>query len=323
MEIIYAALLGFIIDLFLGDPSWIIHPVVMMGRAISALEKILRKIFPKTEMGEIMAGLCLAIILPVGTFGISVLVLYLLGLIHPVLRFIMEVIWSWQVLALHGLWSESMNVSRALETKTLDDARKAVGRIVGRDTQNLTKEGVAKAAVETVAENFSDGVMAPLIYLIIGGAPLALAYKAVNTMDSMVGYKNDKYLYFGRCAAKLDDIVNFIPARLSALLLILAAGICRQNMPKAWKIWRRDRFNHASPNSAQTEAVMAGALGVQLAGPAYYFGELYEKPTIGDADRSIGTKDIKRANVMMAAGGVMGLVVFCLIRMVVCLILKV
>ena len=181
----------------------------------------------------------------------------------------------------------------------LPAARKAVSRIVGRDTQNLTAEGVTKAAVETVAENASDGVIAPLLYMLIGGAPLALTYKAINTMDSMLGYKNEKYLYFGRAAAKLDDLANYIPSRLAALLWVAAAAFTGNDAKGAWRIWRRDRHNHASPNSAQTESACAGALGVQLAGPAYYFGEYYPKPTIGDALRPIEPQDILRANRMM------------------------
>ena len=204
---------------------------------------------------------------------------------------------------------------------TIENARLAVSRIVGRDTQSLSVEGVTKAAVETVAENFSDGVVAPMVYLLLGGAPLALCYKAINTMDSMVGYKNEKYLYFGRAAAKLDDAANYLPSRLSALLLIAASFFCRENGKNAWKIWRRDRRNHASPNSAQTEAVMAGALSVQLAGPAWYFGEYYDKPTIGDPLRPVEPGDILRANRMLYWGGFLSLILLCGIRALICIIL--
>ena len=196
----------------------------------------------------------------------------------------------------------------------LSAARKAVSRIVGRDTQNLTAEGVTKAAVETVAENASDGVIAPLLYMLIGGAPLALTYKAINTMDSMLGYKNEKYLYFGRAAAKLDDVANYIPSRLAALLWVAAAAFTGNDAKGAWRIWRRDRRNHASPNSAQTESACAGALGVQLAGPAYYFGEYYPKPTIGDALRPIEPQDILRANRMMYAASMLAVVLGLVIR---------
>ena len=191
-----------------------------------------------------------------------------------------------------------MKVYEALKKDDLEGARYAVSMIVGRDTQVLDATGVAKAAVETVAENTSDGVIAPLIYLAIGGPILGFMYKAINTMDSMVGYKNDKYMYFGRCAAKLDDVVNYIPARISALLMIAASFLPGKayDGKGAWRIWRRDRRKHASPNSAQTEAVCAGSLGVQLAGDASYFGKIVKKPTIGDALRPVEYEDIKRAN---------------------------
>ncbi|MFQ9806101.1 MAG: adenosylcobinamide-phosphate synthase CbiB [Christensenellales bacterium] len=194
---------------------------------------------------------------------------------------------------------------------------KAVSRIVGRDTEKLTREGVTKAAVETVAENASDGVIAPLFYMMLGGAPLALTYKAVNTMDSMVGYKNEKYLNFGRAAAKLDDAVNYLPSRIAALLWIAAAALTGNDAKGAWRIWRRDRRNHASPNSAQTESACAGALGVQLAGPATYFGEYYDKPTIGDAARAIEPKDILQANRMMRVASVLGLIAAAGIRLMI------
>ena len=178
---------------------------------------------------------------------------------------------------------------------------------MGRDTAALSAEGVTKAAVETVAENFSDGVAAPLFYLLLGGAPLGLAYKAVNTMDSMVGYKNKRYIDFGRAAAHLDDAANFLPSRLAALLWIAAAGLAGFDAKNAWRIWRRDRLCHASPNSAQTESACAGALGVQLAGPAYYFGEYYAKPTIGDSARPVQPADILRADRMLYLAGFLAL----------------
>ena len=243
------------------------------------------------------------------------------GKIHPALGFLLGVFWGWQALAMRDLKKESKNVYETLTGDTIENARLAVSRIVGRDTQNLSVEGVTKAAVETVAENFSDGVVAPMVYLLLGGAPLALFYKAINTMDSMVGYKNEKYLYFGRAAAKLDDVANYLPARLSALLLIAASFFCRENVKNAWKIWRRDRRNHASPNSAQTEAVMAGALMVQLAGPAWYFGEYYDKPTIGDTLRPVEPGDILRANRMLYWGGFLSLMLLCGIRALICILL--
>ena len=221
MRIAAAVLCGFFMDLCLGDPDWMPHPVIYMGKAISALEKFLRRKFPNTQKGLLMAGTVLAAILPLGSFLMAAAAIYLAGLVHPVLAFLLEAMWCWQALAVKG-----------------PGARSAVARIVGRDTQNLDAAGVAKAAIETVAENFSDGVAAPLFYLVIGGAPLGLCYKAINTMDSMVGYKNDRYLYFGRAAAKLDDIANYIPARISAFLMMFAALLTGQDAKHAFQIWK-------------------------------------------------------------------------------------
>ena len=274
--ILWAVLGGFVLDALFGDPAWLPHPVVLMGKCISRLEKFLRARLPKTPQGEVLGGGIVAFCLPVGTFLITSLVCLLAARISPWLGLAVQMFWCGQALAAKGLVQESTNVYAQLIKNDLPAARKAVSRIVGRDTEALTAEGVTKAAVETVAENASDGVIAPLLYMLIGGAPLALTYKAINTMDSMLGYKNEKYLYFGRIPAKLDDVANYIPSRLAALLWVAA-----------------------SPNSAQTESACAGALGVQLAGPAYYFGEYYDKPTIGDALRPIEPQDILRANRMM------------------------
>lgn len=308
MTICVAAFLGFLLDLWLADPGWMPHPVVLMGKCITRLEEVLRRRFPATPKGERAAGCVLAVLLPVGTMVLTGAICLLAGRIHPLLGMAVQTFWCWQALAVKGLAEESKNVYRQLAAEDLPGARRAVARIVGRDTQALTEEGVTKAAVETVAENFSDGVVAPLFYMMIGGAPLALCYKAVNTMDSMIGYKNQRYLQFGRAAAKLDDAANYLPSRLAAVFWIAAAGLTGQDAPNAWRIWRRDRRNHVSPNSAQTESACAGALGVQLAGPAYYFGEYYNKPTIGDAKRPIEPRDILRANRMLFAGAGLALV---------------
>lgn len=298
---------GFALDLLLADPEGMPHPVVYMGRAITALEGVLRPRLPKTPGGELLGGAVLAAALPAGTFAAASGACRAARRLHPAAGFALETLWCWQALALKGLAAESGRVQAELERGDLPAARKAVARIVGRDTEALPAEGVAKAAVETVAENFSDGVAAPLFYLLIGGAPLALAYKAVNTMDSMVGYKNDRYLYFGRAAARLDDAANYLPSRLAALCWIGGAFLTGQDGRGAWRIWRRDRRNHASPNSAQTESACAGALGVRLGGPARYFGKLYEKPTIGDALRPVEPEDIPRANRTLYAAAVLAL----------------
>ena len=299
MMTVWAVLGGFVLDALFGDPAWLPHPVVYMGKAISKLEKFLRPRLPKTPQGELLGGAIVAFCLPVGTFLLTGLVCWGAARLHPLLGLAVQMFWCGQALAARGLVQESTNVYKELKKPDLPGARKAVSRIVGRDTAELTAEGVTKAAVETVAENASDGVIAPLLYMLIGGAPLALTYKAINTMDSMLGYKNEKYLYFGRVPAKLDDVANYLPSRLAGLLWVAAAAFTHNDAKGAWKIWRRDRRNHASPNSAQTESACAGALGVQLAGPAYYFGEYYAKPTIGDALRPIEPEDILRANRMM------------------------
>ena len=309
MMTVWAVLGGFVLDALLGDPAWLPHPVVYMGKAISKLEKFLRPRLPKTPQGELLGGAIVAFCLPVGTFLLTGLVCRRAARLHPLLGLAVQMFWCGQALAARGLVQESTNVYKELKKPDLPGARKAVSRIVGRDTAELTAEGVTKAAVETVAENASDGVIAPLLYMLIGGAPLALTYKAINTMDSMLGYKNEKYLYFGRVPAKLDDVANYIPSRLAGLLWVAAAAFTGNSARGAWKIWRRDRRRHASPNSAQTESACAGALSVQLAGPAYYFGQYYPKLTIGDALRPIEPEDILRANRMMVAESILALAI--------------
>ena len=308
MYLVVVTALAFALDAVFGDPRWLPHPVVAMGRAISWAEPRLRAAFPDSPAGRRRAGRVLAAFLPAASFCLVWAVLALLGAISPVVRFAAEVYLCYQLLAACELRRQSLAVARALATGGVGAARRAVGMIVGRDTSSLDAAGCIRASVETVAENASDGVIAPLFYMMLGGAPLALTYKAVNTMDSMVGYKNERYLHFGRAAAKLDDAANYLPSRIAALLWVAAAALTGNDAKGAWRIWRRDRRNHASPNSAQTESACAGALGVQLAGPATYFGQYYDKPTIGDAARPIEPEDILRANRMMRAAGVLGLV---------------
>ncbi|MCR4696524.1 MAG: adenosylcobinamide-phosphate synthase CbiB [Lachnospiraceae bacterium] len=298
---IIAFVLGFFLDLIVGDPHWLYHPVRIIGALISLLEKIFlgdkkKETDTKDINKKIVAGLLTVIIVLTLTLIICSLLVVGAYFINIYLGLFIEVIMTYFILATKSLKVESMKVYKALEKSTLEDARKAVSMIVGRDTENLSEEGVVKAAVETVAENTSDGVIAPMIFTCIGGPILGFIYKAVNTMDSMIGYKNDRFLYFGRVAAKFDDIVNFIPARISALLMILASLLGGKNYSfrNAIKIFKRDRFNHASPNSAQTESVCAGALSVRLAGDASYFGKVVKKPYIGDDIRSIERDDIKR-----------------------------
>ena len=299
---LFALLLGFCLDLLLGDPHWLPHPVRAMGALIAGLERPLRAVFPKTPRGEIIAGGFLVVLTVGVSTGTAAALLWLCGQIHPYLAFAAETLLCYQLLATRALRDESLKVYLALRDGALDDARKAVSMIVGRDTDRLDETGVAKAAVETVAENTCDGVISPLIFLFLGGLPLGMAFKAVSTLDSMVGYRTPKYQYFGTAAAKLDDVLNFVPARLSGILMCLGAVLlpgCSGR--RAWRIFWRDRKKHASPNSAHSEAACAGALGVQLAGDAQYFGKMVRKPTLGDPVRPVEPEDISRACHLMYA----------------------
>lgn len=315
-----ALLTGYVLDLIFGDPRQIYHPIRIIGNLIAVLEKGIRKVFPKTSKGELAGGTVLVVLVVLICTAVPAALLGLTAWIHPVVYWLLASFWCWQILATKSLKTESMKVYAPLKEGDLPAARRAVAMIVGRDTERLTEEGVAKAAVETVAENTSDGIVAPLIFLALGGPALGFFYKAVNTMDSMVGYKNERYLYFGRTAARLDDMLNFLPSRISAWLMILAATILGMDGKNAKRIYLRDRKNHASPNSAQTEAVMAGALRVQLAGDAWYFGELYKKPTIGDPFRAVEPEDIVRANRLMYLTSALALAVCVILRAVICLL---
>ena len=306
-----ALLIGFCLDLLLGDPHWAPHPVRAIGALISGLEKLLRRLLPKSPAGQLVGGGVLVVLTLVIPTGLTVLLLWACRLVSPWLALVVESLLSYQLLATKSLAAESRKVYDTLKTGDLDKARYAVSMIVGRDTASLDEAGVTRAAVETVAENASDGVIAPLIFLAIGGAPLGMFYKAANTMDSMVGYKNDKYLYFGRAAAKFDDILNFIPARIAGVLMCLGATAAGYDGKNAWRIFKRDRKNHKSPNSAHTEAACAGALQLRLAGPNYYFGQLVEKPYIGDDQRPIEPLDILRSGRILYATAFFALLIFC------------
>ena len=278
----YALVLGFCIDLLLGDPHGFPHPVVLIGKLIDALGRLFRALLPKTKPGEIAAG---------------------------------ALIWTCTViLATKSLRDESMKVYAALQNGSLSDAQRAVSMIVGRDTNRLDEKGVARAAVETVAENTSDGVIAPLLFLAIGGAPLGFFYKAVNTMDSMLGYTEPPYKNIGLVPAKMDDFFNFLPARLSAFFLLAAGFFLRLDVKNGWRIFRRDRYKHASPNSAQTESVCAGLLGLRLAGDAWYHGVLHKKEFIGDAVREIEYADIPHTCRLMELAAILALIVCCAVK---------
>lgn len=318
MKILCVCLIGMILDWIFGDPVWLYHPVRIIGKWISFLEKILRKFAGDQEGNEkklLIAGGILWILVILASAAVPMGILYLAEKLSSCAAFVLECFWCYQLLAARSLGKESKKVYKKLIQDDLSGARLAVSMIVGRDTENLTVEGVTKAAVETVAENTNDGVIAPLIYMLIGGPILGFVYKAVNTMDSMLGYKNEKYLYFGRVAAKMDDVAGFIPARISALLMILASCLLGMDGKNALWIWKRDRRKHASPNAAQTEAVCAGALQVQLAGDAWYFGKKHEKDTIGDPIREIEPRDILRSEKLMIGTEVLTFLLFGGIRL--------
>nr|WP_312577934.1 adenosylcobinamide-phosphate synthase CbiB [Sedimentibacter sp.] len=291
---------GYILDLIIGDPHGFFHPIKLIGNMISSVEKKLRTRC-KNKDEERRAGAVLWITVVGVSFVVPYLLLVLASSINLILAIILESIMCYYILATKSLRDESMKVYKALKENNIVEARKYLSYIVGRDTENLNESSVAKGAVETVAENTSDGVIAPIIFILIGGAPLGFMYKAINTLDSMVGYKNEKYIDFGRFSAIADDVFNYIPARISAYLMIIASMLSGMDYKNAYKIYKRDRYNHLSPNSAQTESVCAGALNISLGGGNYYGGVLVSKPTIGDDNRPIEAEDIKRANKLMYA----------------------
>ena len=314
-----AFLTGFILDQLIGDPMNFPHPIRLIGSLISSLERHLTSGVKCPSGGHLTSGvkctpreefwkgvlLCAAVL--ASTVIVTGIIMFAAYRIHPFVGVAVEAVLTCYILAAKSLKTESMKVYDALRENGTEKARTAVSMIVGRDTQCLDEQGIIRAAVETVAENTSDGVIAPLIYTFLGGPVAGFAYKAVNTMDSMVGYHNERYEYFGRAAAKLDDVVNFLPARISALLMVLAAFLLggesgavngqrrEYSASDALRIFLRDGYNHKSPNSAQTESACAGALQVRLAGDAYYFGKLVKKPYIGDDIRPIEAEDIRRA----------------------------
>lgn len=314
-----ALVVGFLIDCLVGDPYCIPHPVIGIGKWISFFDRKLRR--GNSNPKDVSRGVLTVILVALISTLIPALVLLLAWCIHPLVCLAINSIMCWQILAARQLFKEGRKVQRALEKGDTEGARYAVSMIVGRDTEVLDEDGIARAAVETVAENASDGVIAPLCWMILFGAVGGFFYKSINTMDSMLGYKNEKYLYFGRAAAKTDDFVNYIPARLSGLLMVITAPLVGLDAQNAWKIFRRDRYKHASPNSAQTEAACAGALGLRLAGDAIYGGVVHKKEYIGDPIKEIQPKDITRAGRLMYAASVLmllmgvlfeGMVILCL-----------
>ena len=305
-----AIIAGFILDLIFGDPHWLPHPICLIGNLIGFIEGNLRPKLAPNKNALLFGGALMVIIVLVISFAVPFAILLAAGMVSPWLAFALETVMCYQIFATKCLRDESMKVYDALHKNDLADARVKLSWIVGRDTQNLDEEEITKGAVETVAENTADGIIAPMFYMFLGGVPLAFLYKGINTMDSMVGYKNDKFLYFGRCAAKLDDVANLIPARITGLVMIAAAFLLGLNGPGAWKVFWRDRYNHLSPNSAMTESVTAGALNIQLGGDHFYFGKLVHKDTIGDNIRPVCPEDIKKTNNLLYMTAVLCLLLF-------------
>jgi adenosylcobinamide-phosphate synthase len=287
----YTLLGAFILDLILGDPRWLFHPVRWMGMAISHMEPIFRR----QQLSLVISGAMVASLLILGTWGgVSVLV-YSADSVHPVCRQILETLLIYYCISPSSLRKEALAVHDALYSGGLAQARKKVSFIVGRDTEHLSEQGVIRAAVETVAENLVDGVISPLFYAAIGGAPLAMAYRMVNTLDSMVGYRNEKYLKFGKASARIDDIANYIPARISVPIIAFAAQILSGSGKRAFLTAVREGSDHASPNSGYSEAAFAGALSVKLNGPSIYHGRVVNKPFIGKAFGDVTRNDIRKA----------------------------
>ena len=307
---------GFILDLIFGDPHWLPHPICLIGNLIGFLERNLRPKLAPNKTALLVGGALMVVIVLVISFVVPMAILLAAGMVSPWLAFALETIMCYQIFATKCLRDESMKVYDALHKQDLADARVKLSWIVGRDTQNLDEEEITKGAVETVAENTADGIIAPMLYMFLGGVPLSFLYKGINTMDSMVGYKNDKFLYFGRCAAKLDDLANLIPARITGLVMIVAAFLLGLDGKNAWKVFWRDRYNHLSPNSAMTESVTAGALNIQLGGDHFYFGKLVHKDTIGDDIRPVCPEDIVKTNNLLYVTAVLCLVLFSAIYLV-------
>lgn len=301
--------LAYLLDLLIGDPEGYPHPVRIIGGMVSHLESILRR-YAKSGRDLKIAGFVLCGLTVILAFAATYVLLYIAGLIHPYLKYIFDVLIIYTCLATKDLGKAAERVYKALINGDVVESRKRLSYIVSRDTDGLDVENISRGAIETVAENISDGIIAPMFYAFIGGAPLAIFYKAASTLDSMVGYKNEKYINLGYASAKLDDILNFIPARITGLLIVIAAFFLGYDYKSSWKIFLRDRLKHQSPNSAHGEAAVAGALNIQLGGLNYYFGKPEIKPTLGDKKEKIAPQHIKDSIRIMYITSFLGLVVF-------------
>ena len=304
---VYILPAAFLLDLILGDPEWLPHPIRWMGKAISALEPHFRKI----PINPVSTGLLFGIFLIFGTWALTIGIFLIAQRIHPLLKVVLEIISIYYTISVRSLKTAAMEVYGALAQNDLSSAKKRVSRIIGRDVDSLTTTGVAAGAVESVAENLVDGVISPMFYAAIGGAPLAMAFKMINTLDSMIGYKNETYMHFGKAAARMDDIANYVPARLSIPLISFAAQIFLKKGRAAFRTAVTEGANHASPNAGYSEAAFAGALGVRLNGPNYYGGHLVEKPFIGIQFQRPEGYHIKKACNLMVLTAFLWLGILC------------
>jgi adenosylcobinamide-phosphate synthase len=303
---------AYVVDLFFGDPPGYPHPVRLIGQTISLLEKkFLQRAY--TPWMQRFFGVILAVTIVSGAGIFTWAIIWMAGWVHPVFSSVIVIFFAYTTLATRNLYDEPRKVIRALEQGDLNLARKEVGFLVGRDTDHLDEKEICRALIETVSENTSDGIVAPLFYLLIGGPPLAMAYKALNTLDSMVGYRNDRYRYLGWASARGDDLANLIPSRLTALLFVLSSFILEKNWKATWRITWRDGRKSTSPNSGYPEAAMAGALGIRLGGKNSYFGRVEEKPLIGEPERSIDRNVVKESLHLMIVNSLMAVIITILI----------
>ncbi len=316
MKIVLMLAVSFILDIIFKDPKYLPHPVVFIGRLISYLEKAFMKIFRRGKTAEYISGVVLSVTVIFISFIIPFFILSLLYSINFYLGAAVEIFLCFQILALGSLKEACMQVYNYLALSQMDKARKSLSYIITRDTSNMDEKDMVKAVVETASENTSDGVTAPLFYMMIGGASLGMLYKAVNTLDSMTGYKTEKYIYRGRFAAKLDDILNYIPARITGCLYVAAAFLSGLNYKNAYKILKRDCRKHESPNSAYLESAAAGALGIQLGGPAVYFGKMVDKSYIGDSLKEPDIEDIPKVSMLMYIVSFLGFIFFAAVKFI-------
>ena len=321
MEIVWVLLAGFALDLLLGDPRWMPHPVVGIGKLITVCERFLRRIFPDTPEGKRAGGFFLTLTVVGVSTAVPAAAIYGVGLVDMRLKYGLEIFWCWQIFAARSLNRAADRVRAEVENGDISAARKYLSWIVGRDTAKLNFPQIIRAVCETVAENSSDGVIAPMFYMAIGGVPAGFFYKAGNTLDSMVGYKNDRYIDFGRATARFDDLLNFVPARITGFMMCPGAVLAGLDGKAAFRIFRRDRLRHASPNAGNPESACAGALGVRLLGDASYFGKKYRKDTVGDDLRPIEAEDITRSCRLMLTTSALCLGLMCGIRTLVFLFL--